>query len=327
MLLDMAPPPFRYQDPLPLSGDSTEYRLLSKEGVSTAQFEGREILKVDPEVLSFLAQQAFRDSAFMLRTSHLKQLAAILDDPEASANDRYVALTLLKNAEIAAQGILPMCQDTGTAAIFAKKGEQVWTGANDAEFLSRGIYECFTKENLRYSQMAPLDMWNEANTGTNLPAQIDILATPGQAYELLFVAKGGGSANKMLFFQETKALLNPGSFEKFVADKLPLLGTSACPPYHLVFVVGGTSAEACMKTLKLASARYLDSLPNSGNELGRGFRDTVWEAKVLEIARKTGIGAQFGGKYFALDARVIRLGRHGAGCPVGMGVFARRTAT
>jgi len=320
MLLDMAPPPFRYQDPLPLSGDSTEYRLLSKEGVSTAQFEGREILKVDPEVLSFLAQQAFRDSAFMLRTSHLKQLAAILDDPEASANDRYVALTLLKNAEIAAQGILPMCQDTGTAAIFAKKGEQVWTGANDAEFLSRGIYECFTKENLRYSQMAPLDMWNEANTGTNLPAQIDILATPGQAYELLFVAKGGGSANKMLFFQETKALLNPGSFEKFVADKLPLLGTSACPPYHLVFVVGGTSAEACMKTLKLASARYLDSLPNSGNELGRGFRDTVWEAKVLEIARKTGIGAQFGGKYFALDARVIRLGRHGAGCPVGMGV-------
>ncbi|HTU03829.1 MAG TPA: fumarate hydratase [Candidatus Sulfotelmatobacter sp.] len=320
MVSIMATPPFRYQDPLPLSGDSTKYRLLSKEGVSTAQFEGREILKIDPEVLSFLAQQAFRDSAFMLRTRHLEQLAAVLDDPEASANDRYVALTLLKNAEIAAQGILPMCQDTGTAATFAKKGERVWTGADDAEWLSRGVYECFTKENLRYSQVAPLDMWNEANTGTNLPAQIDILATPGQAYELLFVAKGGGSANKMLFFQETKALLNPKSFARFVADKLPLLGTSACPPYHLVFVVGGTSAEACMKTLKLASARYLDSLPTTGNELGRGFRDTQWEAKVLEIARQTGIGAQFGGKYFALDARVIRLARHGASCPVGMGV-------
>ncbi|HXN34870.1 MAG TPA: fumarate hydratase [Opitutaceae bacterium] len=316
----MATPPFSYQDPLPLSGDDTEYRLLSREGVSTAQFEGREILKVEPEVLSFLAQQAFRDSAFMLRTSHLRQLAAILDDPEASANDRYVALTLLKNAEIAAQGILPMCQDTGTAAVFARKGEQVWTGANDAEWLSRGVYECFTRENLRYSQVAPLDMWNEANTGTNLPAQIDIQAKPGPDYELLFIAKGGGSANKMLFFQETKALLNPASFAKFVADKLPLLGTSACPPYHLVFVVGGTSAEACMKTLKLASTRYLDSLPTSGNALGRAFRDTAWEAKVLEIARQTGIGAQFGGKYFALDARVIRLARHGAGCPVGMGV-------
>ena len=316
----MATPPFVHQDPLPLSGDDTEYRLLSKEGVSTARFEGREILKVEPEVLSFVAQQAFRDSAFLLRTGHLRQLAAILDDPEASANDRYVALTLLKNAEISAQGILPMCQDTGTAAIFAKKGERVWTGANDAELLSRGVHECFTTENLRYSMVAPLDMWKEANTGTNLPAQIDILSTPGDTYELLFVAKGGGSANKMLFFQETKALLNPGSFAKFVADKLPLLGTSACPPYHLVFVVGGTSAEACMKTLKLASARYLDSLPTSGNELGRGFRDTQWEEKVLEIARKTGIGAQFGGKYFAIDARVIRLPRHGASCPVGMGV-------
>jgi fumarate hydratase, class I len=316
----MATPPFVYQDPLPLSGDDTEYRLLSKEGISTTQFEGREILKVEPEVLAFLAQQAFRDSAFMLRTSHLKQLAAILEDPEASANDRYVALTLLKNAEIAAQGILPMCQDTGTAAVFAKKGEQVWTGANDAEWLSRGVYECFTKENLRYSQVAPTDMWTEANTGTNLPAQIDIAAKAGTDYELLFVAKGGGSANKMLFFQETKALLNPASFAKFVAEKLPLLGTSACPPYHLAFVVGGTSAEACMKTLKLASTRYLDALPTTGNALGRAFRDTAWEAKVLEIARQTGIGAQFGGKYFALDARVIRLARHGAGCPVGMGV-------
>jgi fumarate hydratase class I len=320
MLIAMATPPFVYQDPLPLAGDDTEYRFLSKEGISTAQFEGKEILKVEPQVLSFLAQQAFRDTAFLLRTSHLKQLAAILADPEASANDRYVTLTLLKNAEVAAEGILPMCQDTGTAAIFGKKGEQVWTGAHDAEWLSRGVYECFTKENLRYSQVAPVDMWNETNTGTNLPAQIDIQSTPGSTYEMLFVAKGGGSANKMLFFQETKALLNPRSFAKFVADKLPLLGTSACPPYHLVFVVGGTSAEACMKTLKLASTRYLDSLPTSGNGFGRGFRDSEWEAKVLEIARQTGIGAQFGGKYFALDARVIRLPRHGAGCPVGMGV-------
>ncbi len=316
----MATPPFIYQEPLPLSEDTTEYRLLSKEGVETTQFEGREILKVDPHVLSFLAQNAFRDSAFLLRTKHLEQVAAILGDPEASPNDRYVALTLLKNAEISAEGILPMCQDTGTAAIFAKKGEQVWTGADDAEWLSRGVYECFTKENLRYSQTAPLDMWNEVNTGTNLPAQIDVHATKGASYELLFVAKGGGSANKMLFFQETKALLNPKSFAKFVAEKLPLLGTSACPPYHLVFVVGGTSAEACMKTLKLASSHYLDSLPTTGNELGRPFRDTAWEAKVMEIARQTGIGAQFGGKYFALDARVIRLARHGASCPVGMGV-------
>ncbi len=316
----MATPRFQYQDPLPLSGDSTEYRLLSAEGVTTTQFEGREILKVDPKALSFLAQNAFRESAFLLRTGHLKQVAAILDDPEASANDHYVALTLLKNAEISAEGILPMCQDTGTAAIYAKKGEQVWTGANDAEWLSHGVYECFTKENLRYSQVAPLDMWNEVNTGTNLPAQIDLHSVPGAAYEFLFIAKGGGSANKMLFFQETKAVLNPKSFERFVADKLPLLGTSACPPYHLVFVIGGTSAEACMKTLKLASSRYLDSLPTTGNDLGRPFRDTAWEAKVIEIARRTGIGAQFGGKYFALDARVIRLARHGASCPVGMGV-------
>ncbi|HEY5228324.1 MAG TPA: FumA C-terminus/TtdB family hydratase beta subunit, partial [Opitutaceae bacterium] len=316
----MATKPFVFQEALPLSGDSTEYRLLSREGLSTAEFEGREILKVDPKALSFLAQTAFRDSAFMLRTSHLKQLAAILGDKEASPNDHYVALTLLKNAEIAAEGILPMCQDTGTAAVFAKKGEQVWTGANDAEFLSRGIYDCFTTENLRYSQVSALDMWNEVNTGTNLPAQVDIAAVPGPSYEFMFVAKGGGSANKMLFFQETKALLNPKSFAKFVADKLPLLGTSACPPYHLVFVIGGTSAEACMKTLKLASTRYLDSLPTSGNEFGRPFRDLEWEAKVMEIARGTGIGAQFGGRHFALDARVIRLSRHGASCPVGMGV-------
>ena len=316
----MPPPPFSYQDPMPLGADDTEYRLLSQEGISTATFEGREILKVEPETLAFLTQQAFHDTSFMLRTKHLQQVAAILDDPEASANDRYVALTLLKNAEIAAQGILPMCQDTGTSAVFAKKGQQVWTGANDAEWISRGIYDCYTKENLRYSQTAPVDMWKEVNTGTNLPAQIDLMATEGSKYEFLFVAKGGGSANKMFLFQETKALLNPKSFEKFVTDNLPLLGTAACPPYHLAFVVGGTSAEACLKTLKLASTRYLDALPTTGNEHGRAFRDLAMEEKVLQIARATGIGAQFGGKYFALDVRVIRLPRHGASCPVAMGV-------
>ena len=316
----MATPPFVYQDPFPLGPDTTGYRLLSNEGISTSTFEGREILKVAPEALSYLARQAFHDTSFFLRTEHLRQVAAILDDPEASANDRYVALTLLKNAEIAAEGILPMCQDTGTAAIMAKKGQEVWTGANDAEWLSRGVYECYTRENLRYSQTAPLDMWREVNTGTNLPAQIDILATEGAKYDFLFVAKGGGSANKMYLFQETKALLNPRSFEKFVAEKLPLLGTSACPPYHLVFVVGGTSAESCMKVLKLASARYLDALPVTGNEHGRAFRDLAMEEQVLKIARATGIGAQFGGKYFALDVRVVRLPRHGASCPVAMGV-------
>ena len=316
----MATPPFVYQDPFPLGPDTTGYRLLSSEGISTSTFEGREILKVAPEALSYLTRQAFHDTSFFLRTDHLRQVAAILDDPEASANDRYVALTLLKNAEIAAEGILPMCQDTGTAAIMAKKGQEVWTGANDAEWLSRGVYECYTRENLRYSQTAPLDMWREVNTGTNLPAQIDILATEGAKYDFLFVAKGGGSANKMYLFQETKALLNPRSFEKFVGDKLPLLGTSACPPYHLVFVVGGTSAESCMKVLKLASARYLDELPVTGNEHGRAFRDLAMEEQVLKIARATGIGAQFGGKYFALDVRVVRLPRHGASCPVAMGV-------
>ncbi len=316
----MPTPAFVYQDPFPLGTDDTDYRLLSTEGVSTLMCDGREILKIAPDALAFLAQQAFHDTSFMLRPKHLEQVAAILQDPEASDNDRYVALTLLKNAEIAAQGILPMCQDTGTAAVLGKKGEQVWTGANDAAFISKGVYDCFTKENLRYSQTAPIDMWNEVNTGTNLPAQIDIMATEGAKYELLFVAKGGGSANKMFLFQETKALLNPKSFEKFVADKLPLLGTSACPPYHLVFVVGGTSAEACMKTLKLGSAKCLDALPTTGNEHGRAFRDLAMEEKVLHIARSTGIGAQFGGKYFALDVRVIRLPRHGASCPVAMGV-------
>jgi fumarate hydratase class I len=316
----MATPTFVYQNPFPLGPDSTEYRLLSKEGVRTSTIEGREVLHIAPESLAYLAQNAFHDCAFYLRPSHIKQVAAILDDPEASDNDRYVALTLLKNAEIASGGILPMCQDTGTASIVGKKGETVWTGSNDAEHLSRGVYECYTKENLRYSQTAPLDMWKEVNTGTNLPAQIDLYSTPGNAYEFLFVAKGGGSANKLFLYQETKALLNPKSFEAFVEAKLPYLGTSACPPYHLVFVVGGTSAEACLKVLKLGTTRYLDSLPTTGNEHGRAFRDLEMEAKVLKIAQNSKIGAQFGGKYFALDVRVIRLPRHGASCPVGMGV-------
>jgi|UniRef100_UPI0040491125 fumarate hydratase, class I len=316
----MAMPPFQFQEPLPLGPDDTDYQLISKEGIRTAEFDGREILKIDPEALAFLAQHAFHDCSFMLRTKHLQQVAAILEDPEASTNDRYVALTLLKNAEIAAQGILPFCQDTGTAIIMGEKGQQVWTGANDAEWLSRGVYECYTKENLRYSQAAPVDMFKENNTGTNLPAQIDLYATEGDEYKFLFVAKGGGSANKTFLFQETKALLNPKSLEKFIIDKMGHLGTAACPPYHLTFVIGGTSAETCLKTVKLASTKYLDSLPISGNEHGRAFRDIDLEEKVLQLAQATGIGAQFGGKYFALDVRIIRLPRHGASCPVGLGV-------
>ncbi len=316
----MATPSFFYQDPLPLGADETEYRLLSREGVSTTTFEGHEVLKVAPEALAYLAHQAMRDCSFLLRPKHLEQVAAILSDPEASPNDRYVALTLLKNAEIAAEGILPFCQDTGTATIYAKKGQHVWTGADDAEWLSRGVYECYTKENLRYSQTAPLDMWKEVNTGTNLPAQIDLHATTGGEYKFLFVAKGGGSANKTFLFQETKALLNPKSLETFIIDKMKYLGTAACPPYHLTFVIGGTSAEACLKTVKLASTKYLDALPTSGNEHGRAFRDVELEQKVLKLAQSSGIGAQFGGKYFALDVRIVRLPRHGASCPVGMGV-------
>ncbi|MBW8781865.1 MAG: fumarate hydratase [Verrucomicrobia bacterium] len=316
----MATPPFSYQDPFPLGPDDTEYRLLSKEGLSTATFEGREILKIEPEALAFVAQQALRDTSFLLRPKHLAQVAAILDDPEASTNDRYVALTLLKNAEIAAEGILPFCQDTGTATVVAKKGQQVWTGANDAEWISKGIYETYTRENLRYSQTAPLDMFNEVNTGTNLPAQIDLYATEGADYKFLFVAKGGGSANKTFLFQETKALLNPKGLEKFVTEKLGYLGTAACPPYHLALVIGGTSAEACLKTVKLASTKYYDHLPTTGNNEGRAFRDLETEKLVLKIAQNSGIGAQFGGKYFALDVRVIRLPRHGASCPVGLGV-------
>lgn len=316
----MATPDFHYANPFPLAADTTEYRLLSQEGVSTAEFDGKTILKVAPEALTHLAREAFHDANFYLRPAHLEQVAAILQDPEASDNDRYVALTLLRNAEVAAGGILPLCQDTGTAAILGYKGQQVWTAANDAEALSKGVYECYTKENLRYSQNAPLTMWDEVNTGTNLPAQIDLMAAEGDAYKFLFVSKGGGSANKMFLFQETRAVLTPAGLEKFVADKLAYLGTSACPPYHLALVIGGTSAEATMKTLKLASARYYDGLPTTGDKHGRAFRDLEWEGKILDIARRCGIGAQFGGKYFALDVRVIRLPRHGASLPIGLGV-------
>jgi fumarate hydratase, class I len=316
----MAAPAFHYQKPFPLSSDPTTYRLLSKEGVSTASFEGKTILKVDSGALSFLSCQAFHDINFFLRPAHLQQVAAILDDPEASDNDRTVALTLLRNAETSALGILPFCQDTGTATIMGKKGQQVWTDGHDEEALSKGVYEAYTRENLRYSQNAPLTMWEEKNTGTNLPAQIDLYATEGAEYSFLFVAKGGGSANKTFLYQETRATVVPGKLEQFLTDKMLTLGTAACPPYHLVFVIGGTSAEACLKTVKMASTKYLDTLPTSGNEHGQAFRDVEMETRMLDLARKCGIGAQFGGKYFALDVRVIRLPRHGASCPIGIGV-------
>jgi fumarate hydratase class I len=316
----MATPAFQYQDPFPLGKDSTQYRNIGKEGVSVAQFEGKEILKVEPSALEKLAREAMREVSFFLRTSHNEQVAKILADPDSSQNDKGVALAFLKNAEIAARGELPICQDTGTATIVAKKGQQVWTGVNDEEWLSKGVYATYTKENLRYSQTVALDMYKEVNTGTNLPAQIDILATEGAAYKFLFMAKGGGSANKTSLWQETKALLTPAALEKFLVDKMKYLGTAACPPYHIAIVVGGTSADACMKTVKLASARYLDDLPTQGNEHGQAFRDVELEKKLLEKAYALGIGAQFGGKYFAHDIRVIRLPRHGASCPVGMAV-------
>ena len=316
----MATPEFVYQDPFPLEKDSTGYRLLTKEHVSITSFDGKEMLKVAPEALTVMANEAMRDVSFLLRSAHLEKVAAILKDPQASANDRNVALALLRNADIASKGILPFCQDTGTATIFGKKGQQVWTGVRDEEYLSRGVYKTYTEENLRYSQTAPLDMYKEVDTGTNLPAQIDIYATAGMEYQFLFVAKGGGSANKTSLYQETKALLNPASLEKFLTEKMKTLGTAGCPPYHLGFVIGGTSAEACLKTVKLATTGYLDHLPTSGNSHGRAFRDPEMEARMLEAAYRSGYGAQFGGKYFALDVRVIRLPRHGASCPVGMGV-------
>ena len=313
-------PEFSYQDPFPLGKDTTKYRLLTKEYVSTAKFDGKEVLKVDPEGLAYLSHQALRDVSFLLRPAHLEQVAAILGDPQASPNDRGVTIALLRNAEVAAKFILPLCQDTGTATIVGKKGQQVWTGARDEEYLSKGVHKMYTEENMRYSQTVPLTMYEEVNSGTNLPAQIDLYATPGDEYKFLFVTKGGGSANKMYLYQETKALLNPASLEKFLVEKMKTLGTAACPPYHLAFVVGGTSAEACLKAVKLASTKYFDHLPTSGNKGGRAFRDVEMEGKLLQAAQKSGYGAQFGGKYFALDVRVIRLPRHGASCPVGMGV-------
>jgi len=311
---------FTYQEPFPLGKDETTYYLLSRAGVSTAEFSGKTILQVAPETLTELARAAFHDCAYLLRPAHLAQVAAILDDPDASANDRYVALTMLRNAEVSAKGVLPFCQDTGTATVVGKKGQQVWTGGGDEAALSRGIYETYTRENLRYSQTVALDMYEEKNSGTNLPAQIDIYAADGDEYKFLFVAKGGGSANKSFLFQETKALLNPVSLEKALVEKMKGLGTAACPPYHVAFVIGGTSAEACLKTVKLASAKYLDALPDKGNATGQAFRDRELEERLLKAAQELGIGAQFGGKYFALDVRVVRLPRHGASCPVGMGV-------
>jgi fumarate hydratase class I len=316
----MATPEFVYQDPFPLSKDDTPYRLLTKQHVSLTKFDGKDILKIEPEALTLLANEAIRDVSFLLRTPHLHKVAAILKDPEASDNDRYVALAMLRNADTSSKGILPFCQDTGTATVFGKKGQQVWTGVKDEEYLAKGIYKTYTEENLRYSQTAPLNMYEEVDTGTNLPAQIDLMATDGMKYQFLFVTKGGGSANKTSLYQETKALLNPVSLEKFLTEKMKTLGTAGCPPYHLAFVIGGTSAEACLKTLKLATTGYLDHLPTAGNAHGRAFRDVEMEKKMLQAAYKSGYGAQFGGKYFALDVRIVRLPRHGASCPVGMGV-------
>jgi fumarate hydratase class I len=311
---------FQFQDMLPLGKDETPYRQVTAEFVSTFEAAGRTFLKVEPEGLTLLAREAMRDIAHLLRPGHLAQLASILKDPEASSNDKFVALELLRNANIAAGYVLPSCQDTGTAIVMGKKGGQVFTGGGDEAALSRGVFEAYRTLNLRYSQLAPLDMYREVNTKTNLPAQIEIFATDGDAYKFLFMAKGGGSANKSYLYQETKALLNPESLLAFVEAKLRSLGTAACPPYHLAVVVGGTSAEHTLKTAKLASARYLDTLPAEGNDLGRGFRDVELEKKILEIAQTTGIGAQFGGKYFCHDVRVIRLPRHGASCPVGIAV-------
>ena len=311
---------FHHQPLLERAGDSTPYRKLTSEGVSVLEVDGREFLRVEPETLSELARQAFDDVSHLLRSSHLAQLRKILDDPEASDNDRFVALELLINANIAAGRELPGCQDTGTAIVMAHKGERVLTFGDDAAALSRGIYDAYQQRNLRFSQLAPLDMYSEKNTGTNLPAQIEIYSEPGDEYELLFIAKGGGSANKSFLYQETKALLNPESLLAFCAEKIRSIGTSACPPYHLALVIGGPSAEYTLKTVKLASTHYLDGLPTSGNEYGRAFRDLELEEQVHKLCNETGIGAQFGGKYFAHDVRVVRLPRHGASCPVGLGV-------
>ena len=318
----MATKPFIYQDPYPLGADRTTYRKVagSERFVSIASFEGKDVLKVQSEALTVLASEAMRDVSFLLRADHNESVGRILRDPEASQNDKGVAVAFLRNAQISAEFELPVCQDTGTATIVAKKGQQVWTGGGDEEALSRGVYKTYTEENLRYSQTVALDMYREVNTGTNLPAQIDIQAGDGDTYKFLFIAKGGGSANKTALFQETKALLAPETLLKFLVGKMKHLGTAACPPYHIAVVVGGTSAYACLKAVKLASTKYLDELPTEGNEHGRAFRDLELEQKLLEEAYRLGIGAQFGGKYFAHDVRVVRLPRHGASCPVGIGV-------
>ncbi|GGO97639.1 fumarate hydratase [Wenjunlia tyrosinilytica] len=313
-------PEFEYTDLLPLGEDPTPYRLLTSEGVSTHQAGGRRFLTVEPEALRLLAAEAMHDISHYLRPAHLAQLRRILDDPEASPNDRFVALDLLKNANIAAAGVLPMCQDTGTAIVMGKRGQGVLTHGGDEEALSRGVFDAYTKLNLRYSQMAPLTMWDEKNTGSNLPAQIELYATDGDAYKFLFMAKGGGSANKSFLYQETKAVLNEASMLRFLEQKIRSLGTAACPPYHLAIVVGGTSAEYALKTAKYASAHYLDALPTSGSPAGHGFRDLDLEQQVFELTQKIGIGAQFGGKYFCHDVRVVRLPRHGASCPVAIAV-------
>ena len=311
---------FSYQDPFPTGKDTTAYYLLTDEHVEVASFGDQEVLKIEPEALTKMARAAMRDCSFLLRPEHQQQVAAILNDPEASENDKFVAVTMLRNAEIAAKGVLPFCQDTGTATVYAKKGNLVFTDGRDEEALSKGIYETYQEENLRYSMNAALNMYDDVNTGTNLPAQIDLMASHGDEYKFLFIAKGGGSSNKTYLFQETKALLNPVSLEKFLTEKMKTLGTAACPPYHLAFVIGGTSADANLKTVKLASTKYYDTLPTEGNTLGQAFRDVEMEQKILKAAQDFGMGAQFGGKYFAHDVRIVRLPRHGASCFVGMAV-------
>ena len=311
---------FSYQDIFPLADDATPYRCLPENHVTGASFEGRDVLKVSPDGLTYLAEQAFNDVSHLLRPAHLKQLGEIFDDPESSPNDRYVALELLKNAVISAERVFPMCQDTGTAVVIGKKGQRVWTDASDEAALSEGVYNAYTRGNLRYSQNVALNMYEEKNSGCNLPAQIELYATGGDEYHFLFIAKGGGSANKTYLYQETKAVLTPANLLEFMKQKMKTLGTAACPPYHLAFVIGGTSAELNLKTVKLATAKYLDRLPTEGGAAGSAFRDVALEEQVLKISRKLGIGAQFGGKYFCLDTRVIRLPRHGASCPIGLGV-------
>ena len=316
----MATKPFQYQEMFPMSKDTTEYYHLTSDYVKVENWGGHEVLVVDPEALTVLTNQATHDNAFMLRREHNEMVAKILHDPEASQNDKFVALTMLRNAEVAAKGQLPFCQDTGTAVVIGKKGQNVYTGGGDEERISKGVYLTYTENNLRYSQNAPLNMYDEVNTGCNLPAQIDLYATDGDEYRFLFVAKGGGSANKTYLYQETKALINPKTLIPFLVEKMKSLGTAACPPYHIAFVIGGTSAEMNLATVKKASVKYYDNLPTKGNELGHAFRDVELEKQLLEETRKIGLGAQFGGKYFAHDIRVIRLPRHGASCPVGLGV-------